>query len=123
MACAGNLNLDGMSRDNRKGIEDLVVGAPYDGPDNRGAIYIYLGSTEGVVNKFAQVIYANDINPSIKTFGWSLSAGMDLDENNYPDMLVGAYESSNAVYLRSAPVVHLTSKVRQYFSTFKYRIH
>ena len=36
---------------------------------------------------------------------------MDLDGNEYPDVLVGAYESANAVYMRSAPVVHLTSKV------------
>ena len=36
---------------------------------------------------------------------------MDLDGNKYPDVLVGAYESSNAVYIRSAPVVHLDSKV------------
>ena len=55
---------------------------------------------------------ASDIDASISTFGWSLSAGMDLDENEYPDLLIGAYESANAVYLRSAPVVHLDSKVR-----------
>ena len=32
---------------------------------------------------------------------------MDLDRNEYPDILVGAYDSNNAVYLKSAPVVHL----------------
>ena len=47
----------------------------------------------------------------LRTFGWSVSGGMDLDGNEYPDVLVGAYESANAVYLRSAPVVHLDSKV------------
>ena len=90
-----------------------MVGAPYDGPDNRGAIYIYLGGLDGILNQHAQVIYAKEIGSAIRTFGWSLSAGMDLDENNYPDLLVGAYDSSNAVYLRSAPVVHLQSKVRK----------
>ena len=59
-----------------------------------------------------QVIYAGDIDSSISTFGWSLSAGMDLDENEYPDLLIGAYESASAVYLKSAPVVHLDSKVQ-----------
>ena len=43
------------------------------------------------------------------TFGWSVSGGMDLDNNNYPDVLVGAYESANAIYFKSAPVVHLDS--------------
>jgi len=64
---------------------------------------------------FLQVIMASDIDASISTFGWSLSAGMDLDQNEYPDLLIGAYESANAVYLRSAPVVHLDSKVRKIF--------
>lgn len=55
VACAGNINLDGISRSNPRGIEDLVVGAPYDGPNNRGAIYIYLGSIDGILKKYAQV--------------------------------------------------------------------
>ena len=43
VACAGNINLDG-KKGKSKGIEDLVVGAPYDGPDHQGAVYIYLVS-------------------------------------------------------------------------------
>ena len=104
MACAGDINLDR--------IQDLVVGAPYDGADHQGAVYVFLGTTEGISQTHAQVIYANDIGSSIRTFGCSLSAGMDLDNNQYPDLLVGAYESGNAVYLKSAPVVHLESEVR-----------
>ena len=38
---------------------------------------------------------------------------MDLDNNQYPDILVGAYDSNNAVYLKSAPVVHLDSEGEQ----------
>ena len=127
----------------------MLVGAPYDGPDHRGAIYVYLGSSIRRTNankiewKYAQVwtkqvemepfrdkyiarycedkalihysnlqkILGKDVDSGIRTFGWSLSGGMDLDGNKYPDVLVGAYESSNAVYIRSAPVVHLDSKV------------
>ena len=96
VACAGNLNLDGLSdrpysKENR-GIEvsfwfkiqlmltrllpwnadiiiswylnfsffqDMLVGAPYDGPDHKGAIYVYLGSAirkqQGTEWKYAQV--------------------------------------------------------------------
>ncbi len=32
----------------------MVVGAPYGGPDGHGAVYIYLGGTEGVVGEYAQ---------------------------------------------------------------------
>ena len=86
-----------------------MIGAPYDG--DGGAIYIYMGSSEGILGKPAQVIRASDVGSNLRTFGWSLSAGMDLDRNAYPDLLIGAYESANAVYLKSAPVVHLNSKV------------
>ena len=82
VACAGNLNLDGKTKTS-KGTEDLIVGAPYDGPDHQGAVYIYLGGPEGVNKKYAQVIFGKDVNSQIQTFGWSLSAGMDLDNNEY----------------------------------------
>jgi hypothetical protein len=38
-------------------FQDLVVGAPYDGPDGRGAIYIFLGTTEGISKQPAQVLF------------------------------------------------------------------
>lgn len=34
---------------------DFAVGAPYDGPDHRGAVYIFLGSQDGVMKKPSQV--------------------------------------------------------------------
>jgi len=42
------------------------------------------------------------------TFGYSLSGGVDLDGNSYPDLLVGAYESAAAVVLRSRPIVDIS---------------
>ena len=36
---------------------------------------------------------------------------MDIDENKYPDLLVGAYESGHAVSMSSAPVAHMTASV------------
>ena len=36
---------------------------------------------------------------------------MDMDGNDYPDILVGAYDSGHAVYMRSAPVAHMTASV------------
>ena len=34
---------------------DFAVGAPYDGPNNQGAVYIFLGSRDGVMKKPSQV--------------------------------------------------------------------
>ena len=37
---------------NRDGYEDIAVGAPYEG---RGAVYVYLGSRDGLITKHGQV--------------------------------------------------------------------
>ena len=39
------------------------------------------------------------------TFGYSLAGGYDLDKNDYPDFVVGAYQSNKVVVMRSRPVV------------------
>lgn len=41
----------------------------------------------------------------IRTFGWSLSGGVDLDGNEYPDLAVGAHETNHAIVFRTRPVV------------------
>ena len=58
MACAGNINLDG-KKGKSKGIEDLVVGAPYDGPDHQGAVYIYLVSFSSFSLKYKNRVKVN----------------------------------------------------------------
>lgn len=80
------------------------MGAPYDGQNHRGAVYVYHGSKEGVRSKASQVIRAEDVSLSIsrpiETFGFSITGGMDLDGNDYPDMAVGSYLSDVAFFFR-----------------------
>lgn len=45
----------------------------------------------------------------IRSFGWSVSGGADLDGNQYPDVVVGAYETEQAFVIRTRPVMHVTS--------------
>ena len=47
-----------------------------------------------------KVIYAKDIDPGLSAFGISISGGWDQDFNEYPDLLVGAYSSDQAVFFR-----------------------
>ncbi|KAJ8912906.1 hypothetical protein NQ315_017236 [Exocentrus adspersus] len=99
---------------NQDGYDDFAIGAPYDGPNGRGAVYIYYGSKEGIRKKFGQVIYAEVLESKVPvtTFGFSIAGGMDLDGNDYPDMAVGAYLSDSAFFFRSRPVVLVDASVR-----------
>ncbi|XP_070566086.1 integrin alpha-8-like [Ptychodera flava] len=87
--------------------KDIIIGAPYGGDDERGQVYIYNGSPNGIRKQPAQVIKASDISHDLKTFGFSLSGGLDMDDNHYPDILIGAYESDQAVLLKTRPVIDL----------------
>lgn len=94
LASLGDVNLDGYG--------DFAVGAPYDGVNERGAVYIFHGSSNGPLPKASQVIFAEDLSGTehMSTFGFSLSGGIDLDGNQYPDMVVGAYDSSRVIVFK-----------------------
>lgn len=87
---------------NRDGFGDFAVGAPYDGPNGRGVVYIYHGSADGPLVKPSQIIKAEDVagNEQMSTFGFSIAGGIDLDRNLYPDMVVGAYETNEAIVFK-----------------------
>ena len=56
-----------------------------------GAIYIYHGSVNGIRKQVSQVIRPSDLaglGSNLLTFGWSISGGKDMDNNNYPDIVV-----------------------------------
>lgn len=117
MAAAPDLNHDGFA--------DLLVGAPLE-DEHRGAIYVYHGDgihinhnykqvhiTEGYVHSLppavwkdasncvfasSQRISGSSISPTLRYFGRSLSARLDLDGDELIDLAVGAQGS--AVLLR-----------------------
>ena len=90
---------------------DLAVGAPFEG---NGAIYIFRGSPDGIREKYSQRIAASDLLSArpLESFGYSISGGNDMDGNQYPDIIVGAYESNKVIALRSRPVVNIVSAMR-----------
>ncbi|NXS33471.1 ITA3 protein, partial [Pomatostomus ruficeps] len=92
---------------NQDGFQDIAVGAPFEGP---GKVYIYHSSAEGLRDRPRQVISGSDLGPTeIKTFGYSLSGGLDMDGNSYPDLLVGSL-SERIVLLRARPVINILDK-------------
>ncbi|XP_037937468.1 integrin alpha-PS1 isoform X2 [Teleopsis dalmanni] len=97
---------------NKDDCEDLAIGAPYEGD---GTVYIYLGSPTGLKDKPAQRIYASELGllpKPLKTFGSSIAGGTDLDGNSYPDIVVGAYNSSAVLALLSRPIISIQTTYR-----------
>ncbi|XP_026962361.1 integrin alpha-7 isoform X5 [Sagmatias obliquidens] len=97
LAVLGDLNQDG--------FPDLAVGAPFDGD---GKVFIYHGSSLGLVVKPSQVLEGEAVG--IRSFGYSLSGGLDVDGNRYPDLLVGSLADA-AVLFRARPVLHVSHEV------------
>ncbi|XP_047199915.1 integrin alpha-3 isoform X1 [Hippoglossus stenolepis] len=100
VAAAGDLNQDG--------FQDFAVGAPF---SETGSVMIWTGSSEGVSTEPSQVIRGSSVAPRFRTFGFSLSAGVDVDGNKYPDLVVGSLDDTVAL-LRTRPVIHLNKTLR-----------
>ncbi|XP_012608343.1 integrin alpha-7 isoform X2 [Microcebus murinus] len=90
---------------NRDGFPDIAVGAPFDGD---GKVFIYHGSRLGLVAKPSQVLEGEAVG--VRSFGYSLSGGLDVDGNHYPDLLVGSL-ADTAVLFRARPVLHVTHEI------------
>ncbi|MBN3300839.1 ITA9 protein, partial [Amia calva] len=86
------------------GFPDVAIGAPKE-DDYAGAVYIYHGDADGIVNKYSMRLSGQSINPGLRMFGQSISGTVDMDGNAYPDVTIGAFMSDNVVLLRSRPVI------------------
>lgn len=96
---------------NKDGCEDIAIGAPYEG---NGVVYIYLGTPKGLSTKPSQVISSSSLGlnvPNLKTFGGSLSGGIDLDSNTYPDLVIGSYDSAAVTTLLARPITNIKTSV------------
>lgn len=80
-----------------------VVGAPYE-DDGKGAIYVY----SGLAKTFSQRIAASS---RMQGFGYGISGNLDVDDNGYPDIAVGAYESDQAALYLTRPVVNIVAQM------------
>ncbi|XP_042363978.1 integrin alpha-3b [Plectropomus leopardus] len=91
---------------NQDGFQDFAVGAPF---HDTGKVYIWMGSKKGISQEPSQVIEGKSVGGGgFHTFGYSITGGVDMDDNSYPDILVGSLDDRMAL-LRARPVLHLTT--------------
>ncbi|KFO34953.1 Integrin alpha-3 [Fukomys damarensis] len=89
---------------NQDGFQDIAVGAPFEG---LGKVYIYHSSSGGLLRQPQQIISGEKLElTGLATFGYSLSGQMDVDDNLYPDLLVGSL-SDHIVLLRARPIINI----------------
>ncbi|XP_072041992.1 integrin alpha-6-like isoform X2 [Amphiura filiformis] len=106
----GDLDLDGK--------QDIAIGSPYEN-NGEGAVYIYHGAADGIKQPPTQKITPADLPDDLPidrlfnyTFGYSLAGGIDLDGNDYPELVIGAFQTDTVVTLRSRPIINITAYLR-----------
>ncbi|XP_035895346.1 integrin alpha-PS3-like [Anopheles stephensi] len=98
----GDINMDGYN--------DIAVGAPYEG---NGAVYIFLGSPDGLQAKPSQKLTPppNELLSPQPMFGFALSRGSDIDANGYKDLAIGSPNDEKVYVYRTYPVVRIEAEV------------
>ncbi|XP_067227288.1 integrin alpha-5 [Chanodichthys erythropterus] len=98
---------------NQDGYNDVAISCPFGGENKQGLVLIYNGHAGGLREKPSQVIvgqWASALPSSLPaSFGYALRGGKDLDNNGYPDLIVGAFGADTAVLYRSRPIVNTSA--------------
>ncbi|XP_050720083.1 integrin alpha-PS3-like [Eriocheir sinensis] len=100
LASPGDLNADT--------FEDILVGAPW---EDKGAVYVFLGSRNGLRQQYSQRLSPEDFTPGLRGFGMSMSRGIDIDNNGYPDVAIGSISSGHVAVVKTRPVALLSGWV------------
>uniref|UniRef100_A0A665WPV8 Integrin subunit alpha 5 n=1 Tax=Echeneis naucrates TaxID=173247 RepID=A0A665WPV8_ECHNA len=91
---------------NQDGFNDMAIGCPYGGEDQQGLVLIYNGHAGGLQDMPTQMLSGQWASGSFPaSFGFALRGNQDLDQNGYPDLIVGAFGADKAVLYRARPIV------------------
>ncbi|XP_028281620.1 integrin alpha-8 [Parambassis ranga] len=93
---------------NQDGYNDVAVGCPFGGEERGGRVLIFNGnrdvSTQGLTLS-QELRAAWTSRGALPGYGFTLRGGQDLDNNQYPDLIVGAFGSGEVLVYRSQAVV------------------
>ncbi|KAM6980686.1 integrin alpha-5-like [Aplochiton taeniatus] len=89
------------------GFNDIAIGCPFGGEDQQGLVLIYNGHAGGLKDQPTQSLSSQWASASFpSSFGFALRGNKDLDQNGYPDLIVGAFGVDKAVLYRARPIVN-----------------
>ncbi|XP_067457741.1 integrin alpha-8 [Thunnus thynnus] len=93
---------------NQDGYNDVAVGCPFGGEERGGRVLIFNGNrdvaTQGLTLS-QELRAAWTPSGSLPGYGFTLRGGQDLDNNQYPDLIVGAFGASEVSVYRARSVV------------------
>ncbi|KAE8297986.1 Integrin alpha-5 Fibronectin receptor subunit alpha Integrin alpha-F [Larimichthys crocea] len=97
---------------NQDGFNDMAIGCPYGGDDQHGVVLIFNGHSDGLMDTATQTLSGQWASSSFPaSFGFALRGNKDLDQNGYPDLLVGAFGVDKAVLYRARPIVSASASL------------
>ncbi|CAM4533592.1 unnamed protein product [Caretta caretta] len=97
---------------NQDGYNDIAIGAPFAGEDRRGKVFIYNGHRNGLNANPSQVLNGAWGSQSMPAgFGFTLRGDSDIDKNDYPDLIVGAFGAGKVAVYRARPVVTVDAQL------------
>ncbi|XP_073324577.1 integrin alpha-5-like [Pagrus major] len=97
---------------NQDGFNDMAIGCPYGGDDKHGLVLIYNGHAGGLMDTPTQTLSGQWASSSFPaSFGFALRGNKDLDQNGYPDLIVGAFGADKAVLYRARPIVSASASL------------
>ncbi|KAM6948055.1 integrin alpha-5-like [Lycodopsis pacificus] len=104
---------------NQDGFNDMAVGCPYGGDDQHGLVLIYNGHAGGLMDTPTQTLSGQWASSSFPaSFGFALRGDRDLDQNGYPDLVVGAFGVDKAVLYRARPIVSASASLTVQLTMF-----
>uniref|UniRef100_A0A3Q4AHF5 Uncharacterized protein n=1 Tax=Mola mola TaxID=94237 RepID=A0A3Q4AHF5_MOLML len=99
---------------NQDGYNDVAVGCPFGGEERGGRVLIFNGNrdvaTQGLILS-QELKAAWTPSGSLSGYGFTLRGGQDLDNNQYPDLIVGAFGSGEVSVYRSQAVVSVEAEM------------
>ncbi|XP_058470090.1 integrin alpha-V [Solea solea] len=102
IAALGDLDMDGYN--------DVAISAPYGGSDHLGLVYIHNGGPQGPDPTPSQVLRGKWVSRHMPaSFGYAMTGNTDIDENGYPDLIVGVFGADKAVLYRARPVISVNA--------------